>query len=282
LRVPEGYTLKNKGKVSVLVREDLIDKACATGIFEERDPRRWQGYSGKMKGGRGVLFRIRLTRGMDMLIKSLCRGGLVRWFNRSLYFSRNRLFQEALLTNHLIAHGVPIAPMLLGRAEYVALNLYRLQLGTLEIVGAVALFDLFTSEPHDTELLMNTMEHAGRTVRALHDAGVYHRDLNLGNLLLASPDPFDTDSPVKVIDLDRSKRYRTLSRKARAVNLARLYRHAVKNRLHERMDLKKYWRSFLFGYCNGKDGATDLETSVEREFKRTLPFHRLFWSMQGK
>jgi 3-deoxy-D-manno-octulosonic acid kinase len=268
--------------VSVLVRQDLVDMACATGILEEKDPRRWQGYSGQMKGGRGQLFRIRLARGMDMLIKNLCRGGLVRWINRNLYFSRDRLFNEAVLTNHLIAHKVPMAPMLLGRAEHAAMNFYRLQLGTLEIAGAVPLLDLFKAEPVDTGLLMSTMELAGRSVRALHDAGVYHHDLNLGNLLLASFDPFDTGSPVKVIDLDRSRRYRNLAPKARAANLARLYRHAVKNRFEERMDLRKYWRCFLAGYCDGKEAAAELEAAVDRQFKRTAHFHRLSWSMQGK
>lgn len=279
---PDGYYFLKRGRNSILVRDDLVAKVEAIGLFRENDPSRWKGAAGCLWGGRGKLTRIELAPGFFMVVKVLRRGGLIRWFTRDCHFSRKRLFHEALLSNHLLRRKVPIVPMLLGRAEYKGIGFYRLQLGTLEFKGATSLLTLIKEGSADERMLCEVMEQAGRTVGALHDAGVFHHDLNLGNLLVGPPDSLGEKRQVLVIDLDRSKRKKRLSSAARIVNLARLYRHGVKNGLFKQVDWMKNWRCFLAGYCGGAGDAALLEKKVEKRYRSTLLFHRISWALQGK
>jgi serine/threonine protein kinase len=61
------------------------------------------------------------------------------------------------------------------------------------------------------------LKRLARLIARMHDAGIVHRDLHCGNVLI---DP--NDRPV-LMDLHRISRHRRLSRRRRALNLAQLY-----------------------------------------------------------
>jgi 3-deoxy-D-manno-octulosonic acid kinase len=172
--------------------------------------------------------------------------------------------------------------MLLGRAERKAGIFYRLHLGSEEVEDGLSLLDLLQDPDRKFEYLAKVLISAGRSIRALHDAGVYHSDLNLGNLLAVNRAGEDGFPPVKVIDLDKSVSAGSLPGRARTANLARLYRHALKNGLHRRVDLKPLWRSFLKGYALDERDISSLEKEVDRRLRRSLFLHRLSWWIQGK
>ncbi|MCK4602576.1 MAG: hypothetical protein KAU28_08930, partial [Phycisphaerae bacterium] len=82
----------------------------------------------------------------------------------------------------------------------------------------------------------------GRIVGRKHAAGVIHRDLHCGNILVRT----DTDPPKLVLtDLHRAYRRRRLSRRAKAANLAQLFhdRYTFTTRTERLRFLKEYLRA---------------------------------------
>jgi len=74
---------------------------------------------------------------------------------------------------------------------------------------------------------------AGRAVRRFHDAGGWHADLHVGNLLVRERE--GTDPLVLVIDLDRARVLASVDARARMAQLMRLYRSLRKRRLLDRV-----------------------------------------------
>ncbi len=284
LGTPEGYVIRKKGRVWILVREDLARSLDEIGVYGSCRPERWMGADGSVSGGRTGMTRIRLRHGPCMLVKALVRGGVLNRFNCNIHLSARRLMHEAELSSHLHRKGVPAVCMLLGRAERCSIFFRKLHLGFEEAAGSVNLLDLLMRENRKDKDVRETMRSAGVSVLAMHNAGVYHNDLNLGNLLSVSEGFEHGDVRpvrVKIIDLGGSYIRDRLSAKARVSNLARLYRHAKKNSLHDKMDLRSAWLEFLEGYCGGKHGVRSLEADVERAFRRSFVFHRISWFLQG-
>ena len=88
------------------------------------------------------------------------------------------------------------------------------------------------------------MEEIGRSIRACHDAGGWHADLNAWNLLVSESRP---EVPVILIDWDRGRLVtRGVAGKSRRANLARLHRSLSKLGLHSALDA---WPQLQKGYA---------------------------------
>ena len=85
----------------------------------------------------------------------------------------------------------------------------------------------------------------GRMVGRMHAAGVIHRDLHCGNVLVRTDG--DPDGPIRLVlmDLHRASRRRKLSRGARSKNLAQLLhdRYYITNRAQQIRFLKHYLKA---------------------------------------
>jgi aminoglycoside phosphotransferase (APT) family kinase protein len=113
-------------------------------------------------------------------------------------------------------------------------------------------------------------------VRALHDAGVEHADLNLKNLLVRPGPPVEAF----VIDLDKSRRGGPLSRAAAVRNLERLLRSAEKLGLLgsalSRADLARFVRAYAERDWRG------LFLAARRRWRALAPFHRVGWAIGAR
>ncbi len=252
------------------------------GILEHRDPLSWTGALDPIGVGRGNIIPVELPGRppITVIVKTLKRGGIVGLVNREIHFSEDRLIGAIRLSNHLSRRKVPASEVLFGRSEKMAGPFFRLCLATREIEKAVSLLDFLADATHSAQRKTDVARSAGKSIRSLHDAGVFHADLNMHNLLVAPAAEGGDGLGVSVIDLDGSRIEPTLGRGARAANLARLLRHAVKNSLHCSVDLPALGRALLEGYCGDGDRMT-IESRVVSILKRTLPLHRISWRMQG-
>ncbi|WP_191236427.1 3-deoxy-D-manno-octulosonic acid kinase [Cobetia marina] len=136
------------------------------------------------------------------------RGGLIAKIARQRYLytglERTRAFAELRLTETLHRQGLPV-PEPVGACVWRHGLSYEAALITVLIPGARAFADdLIALEaqrlPAGAELpesLLAVLETTGRAIRAVHDAGLEHVDLNARNLLV------DEGGRVYVIDLDR-------------------------------------------------------------------------------
>ena len=279
LNIPEGFVTRCAGRFTLLAREERVEDVLAARVLDERDPRLWKGAREPLGGGRGGIVPLRLggESPCPVIVKPLLRGGILRRLNRDIHFSASRLFDEARLSLLINRRSVPASEMIFGRAERLAGPFFRLHLATAEIEHATPLLDFIENGGASEGENAAVLKTAGESVRTLHEAGIYHADLNLNNLLVV---PRSGGVEVHVIDLDASRIVPTLSERGRSSNLARLLRHAVKNGLHARFDILRLGRMFMDGYCGDCD-SLHLRNRVMRAFRRTLPLHRVSWRLQG-
>jgi hypothetical protein len=152
--------------------------------------------------GRGAGARLQATGGVPLRLKQLRRGGALAGLWRERFVGRRRLIENLTLPLEARRRGVatPRAVALLLVAGPP--GLYRGWLGTEEIAGAVDLASRFAcgNPPQRAQLRLAML-----AARTMHEAGVDHPDLNLGNLLLAQADVGELRA--WICDLDGARLY---------------------------------------------------------------------------
>ena len=152
------------------------------------------------------------------MLRHYRRGGLVVRLVADRYLWRGaeatRAFRELRLLAELESRGLPAVRAVAARYVRTGLG-YRADLLTVAIPGARSL----AARLRDG-LAPGEWASVGRPIRAFHDAGVRHADLNAHNVL------FDADGAVHLVDFDRGA---IVTPGAwREANLARLRRSLVK------------------------------------------------------
>jgi tRNA A-37 threonylcarbamoyl transferase component Bud32 len=139
--------------------------------------------------------------------------------------------------------GVPTAePMLLieskrpdGPSYFVTRRLHDLHEARYFFRALEAGSERATFPEIDAERVMKTL---GRAIRQMHDAGIWHRDLSIGNVLLG-PKADDAEGiQVFFIDLNRSRHRRRLTTQQRTRDLCRL---RIFRPEHQELFLQSYW-----------------------------------------
>ena len=218
--MPDAYTLERAGAVRAAIRRDLVPRI---GPWLLAPTLELPPVAERLGSGRGGAWRVELPGGLRAVVRLYRRGGLVARVVRDTYVGpRPRPLHELVVTVEARRRGVP-APEVLGARVEGGL-IYRGALVTAEMPHARTLFEALRDASGDAARGA-LAARAGRAVARLHDAGVYHADLNLTNLLVG---PVASDDVV-VVDFDRARvRDRPLGRRARRRNLARLARSLAK------------------------------------------------------
>lgn len=192
------------------VRAEWRD-AIADALFEGA------GCSPTTMGGRGTLERF-VFAGGNGLIRKCLRGGVIRHFMRDRYLFDNRPLRELRLHAELYDAGLPTVQPL-GAVWERQGPFYRGAVATLE-VEAVNLLEYLRAEA--SSQAQETIHACGRTIRQMHEMGVFHADLQLRNVLV-SPEA------VYLIDFDKARRMAGPAPLQCARNLLRLKRSFEKN-----------------------------------------------------
>ena len=202
------------------------------------DPHWWGGKARPVDdGGRGSAWFV--DSRPPMVLRRYQRGGLVARLSRSTYLylgrERTRSFAEFRLLQHLQARGLPVpAPVAaarwrVGPVGYQAAILVERLDGTRALGSIVGVLD------------METWQAVGRTIRAFHEAGVCHADLNCFNILLS-------DDRIYLIDFDKGQ-LKGVGSGWRERNLRRLHRSLAKLTWPEAgPSLEQAWAQLLQGY----------------------------------
>jgi len=217
VRMPAAYTVVGGARVRAAIRRDLVAAlrpwllAPRLVLPPEAEP---------LSGGRGGTYRLRLPDGLRIVVRLYRRGGFAARFSHDRYLGvRARPLRELVVTAEARRRGVPAVEVLAARVE--GRLAYRGALVTAE-VAARTLIDALRTAP-DASARAALAASAGHAIRALHDAGVFHADLNLTNLLVPGADG------VLLLDFDRARLHRPpLGGALRRRNLARLARSARK------------------------------------------------------
>ncbi len=194
---PVGFVLRPGGSGALYVAAHLEQAVYARGLDS------WEAWhralaSGSTESGRGATAVVAGAPGSRWRVKAMRRGGRLAGIWRDRYASARRLVATLSASAEAQARGVPTA-------EPIALIVEAGPHGFAR--GAMAFTEIEGSE----DLARRVVRHAATradlvaaigAVRAMHDRGVSHPDLNLGNVLLR---PRAGGSPeVFLIDFDRA------------------------------------------------------------------------------
>ncbi len=165
--------------------------------------------------GRGTTYRFATGNADEEGLVRICRrGGLAARALGSAYILGNRPLRELRIHVYACYCGLPV-PAPLGAAWRRLGPLLFGRIATRLIPGAVSW--------HQWLRAGNTprAREVGKIIRAFHDRGINHADLNMHNVLL-------DESRAYIIDLDKASVHFPLSRARRASNLLRLKRSMEK------------------------------------------------------
>ena len=235
-----------KGRGSVILYDaSLIDHADRD-LF---DIEVWRGRGDVTTpdGGRGEAWIIR-GGDREWVLRHYRRGGIVGRYVRDSYiftgWAMSRPVREWRITARLYEMGLPV-PRPVAAAGWRRGLLYRADLITERVPGVT-----LGSQLGKDVCTPGLFRDIGKVVARLHNAGLWHSDLNVKNILVA-------DGRVSVIDFDKARWIR--SQPALQRNLMRLERSLYKSSARRAIDESRtaaLWLALTAGYREGRSAST--------------------------
>ena len=255
--------------------EAVVDALVAAGLLADLPVERLRGAEPTPFPGRGRPSRLRIG-GASLIVKTLRHGGLAGPLLGASFRGARRLLEAVELAQLLLARGGATARPAFARIRAGALpGLSRLELATFEIEGARDAASYLAVEP-EPRAHRAAIRACGAAVRALHEAGIRHADLNLKNLLVVP----GSEARAFVVDLERSTLPRPLLPRHRVENLARLLRSTEKLALLGPVVTRRDLVRFLAAYEPG--ARRELFAAVARHHAARAPWHRAAWRLTGR
>jgi len=227
--------------------------------------------------GRTAHPSIPLKEGERVVVRRYVHGGLLRFFTRDLYCLGARSFRELSLTEEIRACGIPTIQAIGAIHRCLWFPFYRAYFLSLEHPSAIDMTEYLqrvgpSSSGQTLSRKRTAIRAAGVLIRRFHDAGFFHRDLQLKNMLV-------TSDHVLLIDFDRSYRATHLSMRERMTNLLRLNR-SVEKWKRRRLPITRTdrWRFFLAYAGDDQAIRQALRRSLRFHWVGTF-FHRVYWTM---
>lgn len=222
-----GILIHPDWQAVVLNRGLSLDKYFSPAIFQATHYRSEALKVGR--GGRNAAWFIPTVVGPAVL-RQYRRGGLIAKFNQSKYFftgpEKTRAFQEFRLINALNDAGLAV-PKALG-AFYQRQGVFcEMALITALIADNQALATIcqrYLDKDLSEEEAAAYARAAAKSIRQMHDLGVWHADLNAFNVLCCRE---DESLKAYIIDFDKAVKT-ALSPRLRQQNLDRLGRSLKK------------------------------------------------------
>jgi len=274
--IPASFSLITKGTVSLLLKEKYKDFLLQQGIGDI-DAFLHRNHPGsKHLEGRTLHLCVPLKNGEWMVVRHYSHGGLFRSLTRDLYLFGSRSFLEAALTEEIRSHGIPTIQPIGAIHHRVFAFFYRAYLLSLEIPSARDLVQYLREiGPHPAGETLVTkrriIRSGGLILRQFHQAGFFHSDLQLKNLVLSRDQLF-------LIDFDRSYRKEILSLREKTENLLRLNRSAEKWKRKGLAITRGDRMRFFLAYAGDNSEIRETFRRALRTYAFRSIFHRWYWT----
>ncbi len=289
------HEILSRGSVQLLVRRDWKQALPVEQMLAGVPLSEWGRPVPHQLVGRGSVHVLETAMG-EIVAKAYSRGGVIGALLRHWYADAERPLREAAVAEELLRRGCATPPIVAARVTRVPSGLYRLQIASARVAGARDLLDVLRAahgaEPRASGVGVGESEEpfpwaslgqrVGATLRAVHDAGLHHRDLQVKNLLV----PLGVGQ-LTVLDLDRCELRAPPDQTTRVQALARFARSLVKNallpgasggRCHPGM--LAALRAFVTAYCaSGAElgSRAALSRAVRVRLARSLRRHEMLW-----
>ena len=197
LDLPEGYVASRRDRAMLVAHVELEHELKRVGLDQPA------GWETRLKEpatapGRGATSLLQLSSGRVVRLKRLRRGGWTAALWRDHFRGPDRPLDNLRVAHAAARLGVATPPVVALLMVHGVGGLVRAWLAVEELADAVDLQSCFQSDQPPTRA---ELDATLVMVRGMHDRGLVHRDLNLGNLLIRR----GTATEAFVIDLDRAR-----------------------------------------------------------------------------
>jgi hypothetical protein len=278
VQIPAFFSLIIKGKVSLLLKEEYKNLLLALGIDDLKTFLKKGSQTAHYLKGRTLHPSIPFDGEKRMVLRQYSHGGLLRAITGNLYLFGARSFRELALTEEIRSCGIPTIPSIGAIHHWIFFPFYQACFLSLEVPHAMDLIQYFNGIGAHPSLenissKRKTIRSVGHLVRQFHQAGFFHGDLQLKNILAAG-------DQLLLIDFDRSYRKPTLSAKERMKNLLRLNRSVEKwRRLGLPITRTDRWRFFL-AYAGEDKKIRETMIKTLQTYSLRILFYRLGWTVE--
>ncbi len=238
--LPYGFVKRKVGRNNLYIKRELAGDPFYTEILL-CDIKGLEDKKGVERlSGRGDVFRLNapnMGEDLGIVVREYRHGGLLRKILKDRFFIPHRALKElfVLTTGRFKDLNVP-EPVGVSQS-YGPLFLYKARIVTKEIPNGRNLPDFLEDKIITSEKRELVLKKSGEAIKQIHDAGTYHRDLNMNNIFVTGG-----GESIYVLDFDRAKISDKVGLKRRKRNLGRLLRSARK--------LERYGRS-KFSFSDG-------------------------------
>ncbi len=277
--IPPAYSLIEQGKRAVIVKDDWKEKLLSAGIadpdfFLKQSFPKEENYF-----GRGALKIIAIPGEANerIVIRHFHRGGMIHKLIPDLYFGTSRPLKELWVGYRAKEKGVPIADIVAACHTKVFWKFHRGELLTREIKDGKDLATYFKEleQPLTKEKVLekrSVIKVVGELVRSMHEAGIFHGDLNLKNIILQTTDSQNTKG--YLIDFDKSFVRAHLKENLRTRNLLRLNRSAEKFKNQGLPLTRTDALRFLLAYFQNPQDRKARIKKLSLQYQRHMRLHR--------
>ena len=277
--IPPAYSLIEQGKKAIIVKDDWKEKLLSAGIADPDFFLKQSFPKEKNYFGRGALKIIALSGEANerIVIRHFHRGGKIQKFISDLYFGTSRPLKELWVGHRAKEKGVPTADIVAACHTKVFGKFHRGDLVTREIKEGkdLATYLKELGQPLTKGKVLEkriVIKKVGELVRSMHEAGIFHGDLNLKNIILQTTDPQNTKG--YLIDFDKSFIRSHLRETLRIRNLLRLNRSAEKFKKQglpiTRTDVLRFLSAY---FQNSPDFKARLK-NLNQQYKKHMRLHR--------
>jgi tRNA A-37 threonylcarbamoyl transferase component Bud32 len=219
--------------------------------------------------GRGGI-RIVEVAGRKLVCRQYLHGGLFRSFTRALFFSASRSTREVEILLHLKERGFPVITPFATITESCTFA-KRLYLVTVLEEQAVNLLEYLKRS--DAQARMRAIKRFAELLWGLEEAGVYHPDLHLRNVVLT------TEGEMLFLDFDKAA-ITSIDREDAESMLWRLARFVEKmERLGElKVDERE---QLLFLRTYERLSRRSMIDDMQKKMKRKGFLHRIGWFIES-
>ena len=230
LKIPASFAIVKRGNTTLFVKEKY--KESILRIVLDKEFLHKSGNNTQVKFGRGSYLSVPITEhsAERFVIRDYRHGGLLGKLFGGVFLNGNRPLNEICISETAFQRGVPSAEVIAITKRRLWGIFYKAKFISKEIDGAVDIIEfLKKSSPEFIQRYKKPIIFAlVKLIRNMHDAGIYHADLHLKNILLKKDS--NGEFTAYIIDLDKSVVLNKLDINQRIKNLLRLDRSLEKLR----------------------------------------------------
>jgi len=228
LGVSDHFKTVRRDRFILTMHKEHMDELLGGSLLTEPMGNLISRYGSGGDGGRGSVARVDIPGIGYVFVRDYRHGGLLRAVLGRRFFIPGRETRELLILQAARSRNLPVPVPVACARENRGIGLgYFARIVTAEIPNASSLVPTLWEKMNQARDTAPLFRSVGEIIRAMHDAGIYHHDLNMHNILV------DEDDRVFIIDFDRAWIRTRLGNRGRIANLRRLLRSGRKlSRLH--------------------------------------------------